>query len=59
MFFWGREDEDNRRQGNGQTLVYPTLSFWAYIKKFNIVIFWCMVIPLGPHSVYTYTKYDV
>ena len=24
-----------------------------YIKKFNTFTFWCMVIPLGPHSVYT------
>ena len=23
--------------------------FWIYIKNINAFIFWCMVIPLGPH----------
>jgi hypothetical protein len=31
----------------------PKCPLWAYIKKISTLTFWFMVIPLGPHSVYT------
>jgi hypothetical protein len=35
-FFWGREDDNKRRQENGQNLIlffiyFPNYQFWAYI----------------------------
>ena len=54
MFFWGREDEEKTRQKNGQTSILQNRSFWTYIKIKCIFTFWCMVIPLGPHLIYTY-----
>ena len=30
----------------------PNFPFWAYVKKSNTSIFWCMVTPLGPRLVY-------
>ena len=52
-FFRGWEDEDKRRQENGETWIVPKLPFWDYIKKTSTFTSWCMVIPLGAHSVYT------
>ena len=57
-YFGGRENENKRRQKNGQTWLFFSFSFqnclfWAYMKKINTFTFWCMVIPLGPHLVYT------
>ena len=45
-----RED----REWSNLILFFSKLSFWDYIKKINTFSFQCMVIPLGPHSVYTY-----
>ena len=56
MIFWGgRENEDKRRQNNGETWkkFLSSYPFWTYVKKINTFTFWCMVIPLGPRSVYT------
>jgi hypothetical protein len=27
--------------------------FWAYFKNLSTSTFWCVVTPLGPHSIYT------
>ena len=27
--------------------------FWTYINKITTFAFWCVVIPIGSHSVYT------
>jgi hypothetical protein len=54
LCFWGREDEDKKLEklffflGGG-----PNCPFWACIIKINTFTFWCMVIPLGSHLVYT------
>jgi hypothetical protein len=32
---------------------FQNCPFWAYIKKIITSTSWCMVTPLGPHSVYT------
>ena len=54
IFCSGREDEDKRRQKNGQSWIsFKTTFFGHIIKKINTFIFWCMVIPLGLHSIYT------
>ena len=50
----GREDEDKTRQENSQTWFSFKIAFFGHIlEKINTFIFWCMVIPLGPHLVYT------
>ena len=56
MIFWGEEkNEGKRRQKNGQTLIISKTAFFGHIlKKISTIIFWCMVIPLDPHSVYTW-----
>ena len=43
------------RQENGQTWIFPwNCPFWTYIKKnISTFTFWCMVIPLGSHLIYT------
>ena len=46
-----------RGQENGQTCIFLFLSqsylFGTYITLINAFTFLCMIIPLGPHSVYT------
>ena len=27
--------------------------FWTYIEKVNTFIFWCTIVPLDPHLIYT------
>ena len=58
-FFWGRKDEDRRRQENVKLefLLLKT-AFLKYMsaytsEKISSFTFWCFVIPLGSHSVYT------
>ena len=48
MNFLGRERKQKKtREGSN-------LSFLSiYLEKINTFTFWCMVIPLGPHLVYT------
>jgi hypothetical protein len=54
-FFWGREEEDKRRPKNGQTWFFFLLFLETHIlKKISSLTFWCMFIPLSPHSVYTH-----
>ena len=53
-FFWGREDEDKRRQGSGQISFVFQNYFFGHISKRSVhSLFGCMVIHLGPHLVYT------
>ena len=53
-FFWGREDEEKMREKNGQILIFSQILLFGHIlKKINTFTFWCMIISLGPHSVYT------
>ena len=42
-FFGGSEDEDKRRQENGQTRISQNCHFWKYINKIITFIFWCMM----------------
>ena len=53
MFFLGKRREDPKKWSNLN--FSQNCPFWAYIirKKISTFSFWCMVIPLGPHSVYT------
>ena len=53
----GTQDEDNTREENDQIwdfLPFKSAHFGHILKKISTFIFWCMVIPLGPLSVYTY-----
>ena len=50
--FWGREDDDKRMVKIYLFIYFKFAYLGAYIGKINTFIFWCMVIPLGPHSVY-------
>ena len=58
-FFKGEEKtkarEDKRMVKLGFILFFQKCPFWTHIlyKKINVFTFWCMVIPLGPHSIYT------
>ena len=54
--FEGKGRWSKRRQENGQIrfFFFSKLVFLdTYLKKTSTFTFWCMVIPLGPHSVYT------
>ena len=42
----GKEDKDKR-------MILSNLPFSGIYLKNQDIHFWCMVIPLGPHSVYT------
>ena len=50
---------ENWRRRQMKTKEWSTLNFskisffWTYITKINTFTFWCMVIPIGLHSVYT------
>ena len=46
--------EDKRMIKKIYFFFFPKLPFWTYVRKISTFIFWCMVIPLGPHSVYTW-----
>ena len=52
LSFWGREDEDNSMV-KLDFFSLSKMNFWAIMKRISTFIFWCMVIPLGPHSNYT------
>ena len=55
-FFWGREDEDKRRQKMVKLVFFCFKTAFlghVYRKKSNTFIFLCMVSPLDPHSTYT------
>ena len=58
MLFWREEKmkiirEDTRMDKLECFQNYP---FWTYIrrKKINTFTFWCKLIPLDPHWIYTY-----
>ena len=42
---------ENKRMVKHQ-FFFQDFPFLAYAKKINTLIFWCMIIPLGLHSVY-------
>ena len=55
-FFGGKEDEDKSREMNGRTWIFfssQNCFFLIYFQQFTTFTYWCMVIPLYPHSVYT------
>ena len=53
--FWGEEKMKTREDKRMVKLDFFSQNclFGAYIKNINTFTFWCMVIPLGPHLVYT------
>ncbi len=59
-FEWFFSWEEKRTQWNRKEwsssifFFFQICPFWTYIKKFNTFTFWCVVIPLSPHSIYTY-----
>jgi hypothetical protein len=54
-FICAKEDEDKTRQDNGQNwfLFLSKMPFWGIYYKISTFCIWCMVIPIGPHLVYT------
>ena len=59
VFLWGKRRWGQEKTREWLDLIFsfsfsPKTTFLgAYIKKFSTFTFWCMVIPLGPHLVYT------
>ena len=58
--FFNGEDKTKTREDNRTVILdlFPPkkmtlLGIYTLKKKINTFIFWCVVIPLGPHSVYT------
>ena len=47
-FFWGREEKTKEWSNLNFFQNFP---FWTYIIHTSTFIFWCMIIPLDPHSV--------
>ena len=58
MIFFLVEEKMKTREDNKLVKLefFQTCPFWAYIKKINTFIIWCMVISLGPRSIYTYWR---
>ena len=51
--FYG-EEKVKTREDNKLDFFFQKCPFWAYIKKQNQhIYFWYMLVPRGPHSVYT------
>ena len=52
FFFWG-EEKMTREWPNLNFFFFKIAFFGNILKKIKTFIFRCMVIPLGPHSLYT------
>ena len=53
-FFFGEEKMKTREDKRIVKLDFSTTAFFGHVlKKISASIFWCMVSPLDPHSVYT------
>ena len=54
-FFWGGGEKMKTREDKRMVKLgfFKIALFGHILQKFSTFIYWCMVIPLGPHSVYT------
>ena len=43
---------EDKRKVNLEFFLFQNYLYCEYIRK-SALTFWCMVVPLGPHSVYT------